>query len=82
MGILEAKLVSEPRGLFVVLAGDGLAELGPEAEPLDRSRALTGSLAHVPGGPVNPLDHGQQPAAEDPVILGQPSRPPPEIPCT
>ena len=81
MNILEAKLVPQPRCLFVVLAGDGFAELGPQAEPLYRTRALPGALAHMPGGSVHPLEQGKQPASKDPVILraAEPALPP-EIP--
>ena len=68
--ILEAKLVSNSGGLLVIFAADGLAELGAEPKPLDRPRAMPGSLAHVPRGAVNPLEQGQEAAAEDAIVLG------------
>ena len=61
MGVLEAELVSQPRGFFVVFAGDRLAQLGPQPEPLSRARAVR---CHVPGGAVVPLTKGSSPRAK------------------
>ena len=62
MGILEAELVSQPRGFLVVFAGDRLAQPGAEPQAMAGALAPAGHLAHVPGGAVVPL----QPAATSP----------------
>jgi hypothetical protein len=57
-GILEAELVSQPGGLFIIFAGDRLAQLSAEPQALAGTLATAGYLAHVPARAVVPLNQG------------------------
>ena len=70
VGVLEAELVAEPRGLFVIFAGDRRRGAGCGAGGgRPAAGAAPGDLADVPGGAVVPLEQGQQPACEDLVVV-------------